>query len=101
MTSTARGRRYSWSVPVADHRTLLDFLSDLPPFQGKYHVTGPLKKALALFPAHAAFAMLQANKLLLHFLAAVWTNLVAVPPSFSEQAGLSGQILSPLRLCSI
>jgi len=47
---------------VADHRTLLDFLSDLPPLQGKYHITGPFKKALFLFPAQAALALLQASK---------------------------------------
>ena len=62
---------------VADHRTLFDFLSDLPPLQSKYHIPGAFKKAFAFFPTHATPAMLQADKLLLHFPATVWTNFVA------------------------
>ena len=54
-----------------------DEVPDLPALQSKYHIRGAFKKALSLFPAHAAPAMLQADKLLLHFPAAVRTNLVA------------------------
>ncbi len=66
-----------FTLPVADHRALFDFLPNLPPLQSKHHIRGAFKKALAFFPAHAAPAMLQADKLLLHFPAAVRTNLVA------------------------
>jgi hypothetical protein len=44
--------------------------------QSENHIRCPFKKAHAFFPAHAAFTMLQANKLLLHLFAAVGTLLV-------------------------
>ncbi len=65
-------------ITIADHRTLFDFLSDLPPLQSKHHIAGTFKEPFALHPAHTAFAMLQSNKLLFHFTSAVWADLVAV-----------------------
>lgn len=35
-------------ISITDHRALLDFLSILPSLQGKYHISGAFKKALAL-----------------------------------------------------
>jgi len=49
-----------------------------PALQSENHVWCPLKKSHVFFPAYAAFTMLQADKLLLHLLAAVWANLVAI-----------------------
>ena len=45
-----------------------------PPFQSKHHV---VKKSDVLFPAHAAFTVLQADELLFHFPAADRADLVA------------------------
>ena len=46
--------------------------------QTEYHVRRALKKAGPALPTHAAGAMLQANKLLLHFMPAARTFLVVL-----------------------
>ena len=46
--------------------------------QTEYHVRRALKKADPALPTHAAGAMLQANKLLLHFMPAARTFLVVL-----------------------
>ena len=46
--------------------------------QTEYHVRRALKKAGPALPTHAAGAMLQANKLLLHFMPAARTLLVVL-----------------------
>ena len=51
----------------ADHRRLFDLFTDDPPLQGEYHIRRSFKESDVLFPAHPASAMLQADKLLLHF----------------------------------
>ena len=47
--------------------------------QTEYHVRRALKKADPALPTHAAGTMLQANKLLLHFMPAARTFLVVLP----------------------
>ena len=66
------------SVFAPDHRNLFYLFALRPPFQSKHHVAGALKKSDVLFPAHAAFAMLQAYELLLHLSAAVRADLITV-----------------------
>jgi len=51
------------------------FLGNLA-LQGKDHIICSLKVAYILFPAHAAFTMLQSDKLLLHFVAAIRAYLI-------------------------
>lgn len=63
---------------IADNRNLFHLSSNGSPLQSKDHIRCALKKALVLFPAYAAFAMLQANELLLHFSAAVRADLITV-----------------------
>ena len=46
--------------------------------QTEYHVRRALKKADPALPTHAAGAMLQTNKLLLHFMPAARTCLVVL-----------------------
>ena len=46
--------------------------------QTEYHVRRALKKAGPALPTHAAGTMLQANKLLLHFMPAARTFLVVL-----------------------
>lgn len=53
---------------------MLGFLSGLLPLQRKDHVIRTFKKALASLPAHPAFAMLQSDKLSLHFSPTRWTD---------------------------
>ena len=65
------------SVFAPDHGTLFYLFPHSPPFQSKYHVAGALKKSDVLFPAYAAFTVLQADELLLHFPAADRADLVA------------------------
>jgi hypothetical protein len=62
---------------IADNRNLFHLSSNGSPLQSKDHIRCALKKALVLFPAYAAFAMLQANELLLHFSAAVRADFIA------------------------
>ena len=47
--------------------------------QTEYHVRRALKKADPALPTHAAGTMLQANKLLLHFMPAARTLLIVLP----------------------
>ena len=67
---------------------LLDFflLANGAPLQGENHIRRSFKKANVFFPAHAAFAMLQADKLLLHFPAAVRADLIALSHLHIPQA---------------
>ena len=51
---------------TADNRLLLGLSIHMVTFQTENYVAGTLKKADVPFPTHAAFAMLQANELLLH-----------------------------------
>ena len=52
------------------------FISYFSPLQGKPHISGSLKKADVLFPAHSTFAMMQTNTLLFHSPAAYRTPLI-------------------------
>ena len=61
----------------SDNWNLLDFFSGRAPLQSEYHIGCAFKKTNIFFPAHAALAVLQTDKLLLHFSAAVWTYLAA------------------------
>lgn len=61
----------------SNNRNLLDLFSNSPPLQSENHIRCTFKKTYIFFPAHTAFAMLQANKLLLHVSAAAWTYLIA------------------------
>lgn len=65
------------SVFAPDHGNLFYLFPHSPPFQSKHHVAGALKKSDVLFPAHAAFTVLQADELLFHFPAADRADLVA------------------------
>lgn len=65
------------SVFAPDHGNLFYLFPHSPPFQSKHHVAGALKKSDVLFPAYAAFTVLQADELLLHFPAADRADLVA------------------------
>lgn len=49
------------------------------PLQRKDRVWISFKIPHILFPAYAAFAMLQANKLLFHFSATAWADFVVSP----------------------
>ncbi len=60
-----------------DNRNLLDLFSGSPPLQSENHIRCTFKKTYIFFPARAALAMLQADKLLFHFPAAAWTYLIA------------------------
>lgn len=55
-------------------RQLLDFVSDFFAFQREHHVWSAFKESYITPPAYAAFAMEQANELLLHFTSAVRTD---------------------------
>ena len=68
------------SLSVPDHRTLLRLFPYIPTFQSENHIPGTLKIPYVLLPAHAAFTMLQTNKLLFHFPSAVRAYLFA--PAF-------------------
>lgn len=70
---------------VPDDRNLFPLIPHPAPFQGEHHIRGANKVALVLFPADAAFAVTQANKLLFHVPAAVWTPFLAQnePPFYS------------------
>ena len=61
---------------VANRRPLFRFAIYITALQAEHHIVGALKKADVTFPAHAALAMLQSNKLLLHFPTAARTYLV-------------------------
>ena len=67
----------SFYSDLSDNRTLFDLFPDLPSLQRKDHIRGSFKESDALFPAHPAAAVLQADKLLLHLPPAVWTDFVA------------------------
>lgn len=60
-----------------DNRKLPDFVSDFPALQAENHIAGAFKKSGILFPAHAASAVLQADKLLFHFPATAGAGFVA------------------------
>ena len=60
-----------------DNRKLFDFVSDFLALQAENHIAGAFKKSGVLFPAHAAFAVLQADKLLFHFPATAGAGFVA------------------------
>jgi hypothetical protein len=64
----------AFSLPflLGTYDRLLFFLVAVPAlFQSEYHIAGTLEEASIPFPAYAAFTMLQADKLLFHFSAAV------------------------------
>ena len=58
---------------AADNRPLLEIAIYMATLQTENHIAGALEKANILLPAHAAFAVLQADKLLLHFAPAAGT----------------------------
>ena len=66
-----------FNLPVPDHRTLFRLFPYFPAFQSKDHIPGTLKISYILLPAHAAFTVLQADKLLFHLPAAVRAYLFA------------------------
>ena len=53
-------------LSVSDNRNLFHLLACLSSFQCKHHIWSPFKKADISFPAEPAFAVAQADKLLLH-----------------------------------
>ena len=59
--------------------------------QTEYHVRRALKKADPALPTHAAGGMLQANKLLLHFMPAARTLLIILshPYGLAEESSLA------------
>ena len=66
----------------AYNRALFDFPFDHFPLEAEYHIRGALKKSPVFFPAHAASAVLQSDKLLFHFPAASGADFIA----FSHEA---------------
>ena len=48
------------------------------PVETEHHVRCAFKEAIPVLPAHAAGTMLQANKLLLHFMPAARTLLIVL-----------------------
>jgi len=66
-------------VLVSDDRKLFGPPFYCPALQAENHVRGTFKIAFVFFPAHATFAMLQADKLLFHFPAAARTEFIAGP----------------------
>ena len=69
---------------TADNRLLLGLSIHMVTFQTENYVTGTLKKANVPFPTHAAFAMLQANELLLHLTPAARTELIGFAHSICQ-----------------
>ena len=63
----------------AYYRALFDLPFDYFPLKVEYHIRGALKKSPVFFPAHAAPAMLQADKQLFHFSAASRTDFIVFP----------------------
>lgn len=61
---------------VVNRRPLFRFAIYITALQAEHHIVSAFKKADVTFPAHAALAMLQSNKLLLHFPAATRAYLV-------------------------
>lgn len=51
----------------------------------KYHIGRPFKEPNALFPTHPATAVLQTNKLLLHFSSTVRTDFVLFPHGYKSR----------------
>jgi len=64
---------------IPDNRDLLRFAAVGPALQRKNHVPRAFKVADVLFPTDTATAVLEPNELLLHFLAAVRTDFIALP----------------------
>ena len=60
-------------------RALFKFFANFPERQHNWHIAGAFKKSHALFPANAASAILDPNKLLLHPSCTGWAYFVAVP----------------------
>lgn len=58
---------------------MIDLLASALTLQSKNHIWRPFKEADVLFPAHAAFAVLQTNELLLHLSAASGQTLLLLP----------------------
>ena len=52
----------------------------------KHHIRCPFKIADVSLPAHPTFAMLESNKLLLHFPPTAWANLVVLSHSLQIKA---------------
>ena len=69
---------------TADNRLLLGLSIHMVTFQTENYVAGTLKKADVPFPTHAAFAMLQANELLLHLTPAARTELIGFAHSICQ-----------------
>ena len=59
---------------VSDNRNLFHLLAGLPSFQCKHHIWSSFKIVDISFPTKPAFAMAQADKLLLHLPAAIWAD---------------------------
>lgn len=82
----SRGARITLhSRLVPDNRDLLSLIPHPAPFQGEHHIRGADEVTLMFFPTDAAFTVMQADKLLLHVPAAVWTPFLAQnnPPLYS------------------
>ena len=56
--------------------------------ESKYHIRAPLKKADIPLPAHTAFAVLQADELLLHATPASGTDYVAFSHSIASHTNV-------------
>ena len=66
------------AISISYDRNLLDFLTDLLSLEREHHIGRPLEITDIPLPAHATFTVLQADKLLLHFMSAYGTNLIAL-----------------------
>lgn len=62
---------------VTDNGELFGFPFYGPALQAENHVGGTFKIAFVFFPDYTTFAMLQADKLLLHFPAAAGAEFIA------------------------
>ena len=84
--------KHHWSrlkslfVPISDNGQLFYFFANRCSLQAENYISGSLKKSNVSFPAHAALAMLQALKLLFHFLATVRTCLIAKSHAVTSRA---------------
>ena len=67
---------------MSDSWNLFTLFPDCLPFQYKDHIRGAFKKSLVFFPAYAAFAMLQTDKLLFHFSAAVGADFIVLSHAY-------------------
>ena len=80
---------------IPDDRKLFYPFSDFSVFQRKNHIRCSFKESDVTFPAYAALAILQADKLLLHFSPAGRAGFIAlshiIAPDLAQLTGLSAK----------